>query len=220
MNIRSDITKTVGNTPLVRINKMTKGLDATILAKLEFFNPLSNTSILTNTYNSLTTPIVGPFLYNENLKSEDLIDGDHCEWNDYEQTERVIARYNHKITFNQSYFSIDTNAPQTNQFGYFYKPHNPIVLRKYSTYVEEGDPLKVSNIPDYSFYSNLSNSFRWRDLYSYGFIDNDSIGVDYPFINGKHYPFVNTVFRITPEGSNIGVQNITVIAEPTTDECE
>lgn len=42
MNILSDITKTVGNTPLVRINKLTKGLDATILAKLEFFNPLSS----------------------------------------------------------------------------------------------------------------------------------------------------------------------------------
>jgi len=42
MNIQSDITKTVGNTPLVRINKLTKGIDATILAKLEFFNPLSS----------------------------------------------------------------------------------------------------------------------------------------------------------------------------------
>jgi hypothetical protein len=183
-------------------------------------NPLSNTSILTNTYNSLTTPIVGPFLYNENLKSEDLIDGDHCEWNDYEQTERVISKYNHKITYNQAYFSLNTNAPQNNQFGYFYKPHDPIVIRKYSTYVEEGDPLKVSNIPDYSFYSNLSNSFRWRDLYPYGFIDNDGVGVDYPFINGKHYPFVNTIFRIIPEGSNVGVQNINVIAPPTTDDCE
>ena len=42
MNILSDITKTVGNTPLVRINKLTKGLNATVLAKLEFFNPLSS----------------------------------------------------------------------------------------------------------------------------------------------------------------------------------
>ena len=42
MNIRSDITKTVGNTPLVRINKLAKGLNAAILAKLEFFNPLSS----------------------------------------------------------------------------------------------------------------------------------------------------------------------------------
>lgn len=41
-NIFSDITKTIGNTPLVRINKLAEGLDAEILAKLEFFNPLSS----------------------------------------------------------------------------------------------------------------------------------------------------------------------------------
>ncbi len=40
--IFSDITKTVGNTPLVRINKITAGLKATILVKLESFNPLSS----------------------------------------------------------------------------------------------------------------------------------------------------------------------------------
>jgi cysteine synthase A len=40
--IFSDITKTVGNTPLVKINKIAEGLNATILAKLEFFNPLSS----------------------------------------------------------------------------------------------------------------------------------------------------------------------------------
>ncbi|MGE5280293.1 MAG: cysteine synthase A [Deltaproteobacteria bacterium] len=40
--IYSDITKTIGNTPLVRINKLTAGLNATVLAKLEFFNPLSS----------------------------------------------------------------------------------------------------------------------------------------------------------------------------------
>lgn len=38
----TDITKTIGNTPLVRINKMAEGLKATVLAKLEFFNPLSS----------------------------------------------------------------------------------------------------------------------------------------------------------------------------------
>ncbi|MDD4900470.1 MAG: cysteine synthase A [Candidatus Omnitrophica bacterium] len=40
--IYEDITKTVGNTPLVKINKLAKGIDAEILAKLEFFNPLSS----------------------------------------------------------------------------------------------------------------------------------------------------------------------------------
>ncbi len=38
----NDITKTIGNTLLVRINKLTKGFNATILAKLESFNPLSS----------------------------------------------------------------------------------------------------------------------------------------------------------------------------------
>lgn len=40
--IFSDITQTVGNTPLVRINKITSGLKSTILVKLESFNPLSS----------------------------------------------------------------------------------------------------------------------------------------------------------------------------------
>jgi cysteine synthase A len=40
--IFDDITKTIGNTPLVRLNRITQGLQATILAKLESFNPLSS----------------------------------------------------------------------------------------------------------------------------------------------------------------------------------
>ncbi|MDD5097515.1 MAG: cysteine synthase A [Candidatus Omnitrophica bacterium] len=40
--IFSDITKTVGNTPLVRLNRMAEGLQATVLVKLESFNPLSS----------------------------------------------------------------------------------------------------------------------------------------------------------------------------------
>ncbi len=40
--IFSDITKTVGGTPLVKLNQITKGLEAVVLAKLESFNPLSS----------------------------------------------------------------------------------------------------------------------------------------------------------------------------------
>jgi cysteine synthase A len=40
--IFDDITKTVGNTPLVRINRMAAGTSATVLAKIESFNPLSS----------------------------------------------------------------------------------------------------------------------------------------------------------------------------------
>lgn len=42
MRFYSDITKLIGRTPLVRINKITRGTNNLILAKLEFFNPLSS----------------------------------------------------------------------------------------------------------------------------------------------------------------------------------
>ncbi len=40
--IYNNIVETVGHTPLVKLNKVTAGLDATILLKCEFFNPLGS----------------------------------------------------------------------------------------------------------------------------------------------------------------------------------
>ena len=42
--VYGSITETIGNTPLVRLNRLTKerGVDAEILLKLEFFNPISS----------------------------------------------------------------------------------------------------------------------------------------------------------------------------------
>ena len=39
MKIAQNVTELVGNTPLVRLNRVTEGLDADVVAKLEFFNP-------------------------------------------------------------------------------------------------------------------------------------------------------------------------------------
>jgi len=39
MKIANSVTDLIGNTPLVRINRMAKGLGATVVAKLEFQNP-------------------------------------------------------------------------------------------------------------------------------------------------------------------------------------
>ncbi len=39
MKIANDITELVGNTPLVRLNKLTEGAVAEVVAKLEFYNP-------------------------------------------------------------------------------------------------------------------------------------------------------------------------------------
>jgi cysteine synthase A len=37
-----DITETIGNTPLVQLNRVTGDSGATVLAKLECFNPLAS----------------------------------------------------------------------------------------------------------------------------------------------------------------------------------
>ena len=42
MKIANHIGELIGNTPLVRLNRMTKGMPATVAAKLEFFNPVSS----------------------------------------------------------------------------------------------------------------------------------------------------------------------------------
>ena len=39
MNIAHSITDLIGNTPLVELNRLTEGLEARVVAKLEFFNP-------------------------------------------------------------------------------------------------------------------------------------------------------------------------------------
>ena len=39
MNIANSVTDLIGNTPLVRLNRLAEGLGATIALKLEFFNP-------------------------------------------------------------------------------------------------------------------------------------------------------------------------------------
>src|ERR1700743_3562839 len=39
MDIKNNILETIGHTPLIRLNKITKTLPCTVLAKVEYFNP-------------------------------------------------------------------------------------------------------------------------------------------------------------------------------------
>ena len=39
MDIRNNILETIGNTPLIRLNRITRDLPCTVLAKVDYFNP-------------------------------------------------------------------------------------------------------------------------------------------------------------------------------------
>jgi len=178
-------------------------------------NTLSNTQFVTSSW---TGPLGNTFNYVQSLKYDDILDGDFCEWNDYEQNERVISDLYHKFIYNTNYFNIGAPPGPQNPYGYYYKPHYSLTTRVYSDYIEGGDIKNVVGIPNYAHFSTVSNEFIWRDIYSYGFIDTRGRGVNYPFLNGGHYPSSNYIFRIIPEGTNYSEQ--LTVAEPLIDDCE
>lgn len=186
----------------------------------DLYNNKSNTHIRVNSYTK-TNGVTKTFYYNNDLLINDIIDGDFCEWNDYEQIERVVSKYYHKLKYNEDIFQT-TYSASTNAPGFYYNPHVPITLRIFSNYIEVGDSDKVTNVPNYSYFSSTDKQFRWRDIYEYGFRDNDSRGVDYPYLNSAHYPFVSTIFKLMPEGSNINNNDTenNLGTKPLIDDCE
>jgi hypothetical protein len=184
----------------------------------ELTNNASDTNIQTNNY-TLTSGATKTFYYNQDLMSGDTIDGDFCEWNDYAQIERVVSPYYQKINYNQNVFQT-TDTYSTNSPGFYYKPHTSMTIRVFSDYVETAVAGQVDNVPFYSFYSSSDQSFRWRDLYTYGFKDNLERGVNYPFLNSAQYPFKETIFRLIPEGINYNTLGVQYPIKPLFDECE
>ena len=39
MDIKNNILETIGNTPLIKLNKITKDVPGLVLAKVDYFNP-------------------------------------------------------------------------------------------------------------------------------------------------------------------------------------
>jgi len=185
-------------------------------------NNRSDSNIVVSSYT--LTDISGntnTFYYNSDLKAGDIISGDFCEWNNYEQVERIISTYYHKIKYNKDIFQIEP-TPSYNSRGYYYQPHNPMTIKVFSDYIESGDKSTVDLVPSYSFYSNSNQEFRWRDIYLYGFKDEFGRGVDYPYLNNAHYPFQNVIFRLIPEGDNGNnyIMGYDIPTKPKIDECE
>lgn len=157
------------------------------------------------------------FYYNLDLNTGSTLSGSICEFNDWEQKETELSEISHKISFNPQIL-FNNSTPQLPN-GYVYKPHYEVDVRVFSDYVEKGLKSEVDLIPDYSYLSDYSQEWRWRDIYPYGFIDSDGNGVDNPFMNGAHYPFRNILFLISPMEKNINNNN-TIIFQPIIDDCE
>ena len=173
------------------------------------------------------------FYYNRTLNVGDILKGDFCEYNDIEQNEYVLSDLFHKYSFNTNYFSpsqINTNVPAVNEFnevidsilppGYSYKPHYSIPIRVFSNYVETIGVNQISQVPFYAYYSNNTDSLIWRDIYTYGYTDSENRGVDFPFINGAHYPFGDIIFLQHPMSRDTSGYFTNTINQPTTDDCE
>ena len=157
------------------------------------------------------------FYYNKDLPIGTELKGDICEWNEFEQKETVVSPISHKYSFNPSV--ITTSGSVNLPDGYTYNPHHSVKLRVYSDYIEVGDKEDVSGVPDYSFFSKYEGQWRWRDIYSYGFVDSSGNGVNHPFLNGEHYPFADILFLQSPIMKNNNVYN-DIIFQPIIDNCE
>ena len=90
----------------------------------------------------------------------------------------------------------------------------------FSDYIETGIKNQVDVVPPYSYFSENDNKFLWRDLYTYGFIDNNGLGLSIPFINNAHYPFKTIYFLHYNVQRDVNDTNATIINQPTVDDCE
>ncbi len=174
-------------------------------------NNKDNIPIGSYTFNNRT------FNYNEFLNVGHVLKGDFCEYNYTEQKEYVLSPIYHKYSFNPIHFldNSTTNYPS----GYSYEPHSSIQLRSFSQDLNFSDKKNLDIVPKYAWFSIYENNFVWRDIYDYGYIDDNNNGNNYPFINGAHYPFKHLLFLQRPiMRSNLITTNL--INQPINDDCE
>jgi hypothetical protein len=184
-------------------------------------DPWWNHNSLSNKDNINTVSYISQgytFYYNRLLKKDDVIKGDFCEYNDYEQKEYVLSPIYHKYSINTNVFF--DNSTNDYPSGYVYQPHNSIPIRVFSDYVETQNAENVANVPFYSYFSEKTNQFIWRDLYSYGYVDSENLGLNIPFTNNAHYPFKTINFLNYPVIRDVNAPTTSGYNEPTTDDCE
>ena len=194
-----------------------------------------------NLVNVPFTPYMGTnFIGGDPLIIGDRIRGEFVEYNMMELKEREISKIQHKFNWNQDAFAIDltnngiTDPNNNEKRGYTYSPHYEVPIRTFSSYIEEGDPENISkdvnthidkdSIPGYATYFTRDGLWKWRDLYDIGFLEDGKFGVDYPYMNGAHYPKTDVRFyikrQVAFEVYKEPVAGINPLEEFTQDDCQ
>lgn len=127
----------------------------------------------------------------------DFIIGNLITRGDGDFDETIINEQIHKIKINYN----------TNEFLTFkFNPFIKIKLKDYNDTVYygniNGNTKNILNIPDYAkFVGNPDDgNVIWKELLPHGFIDPiNGLGVNYPFVNGRHYVYTNNILSIQPD---------------------
>ena len=107
--------------------------------------------------------------------------GDFIEFNSKELSERKSSEVIHR-------FGVSSNP---NGEGYYYKPFTKLDVRVYSEVIETAEPNEiVIDIPN-NYVKYADGSIAWKDLLTIGYFENGTNGVEYPFLNGAHYYYIN-----------------------------
>lgn len=191
---------------------VSSGIETPYIPKLMTSNTntyLKNVPVINRIHNGNTLPFETHIPLESNLSINDnVFYGDLVEYNMYEVQEIVLAEVSHRFnTVNRetapslTYYDNIGSAPTTKtttlgprQEGYFYKAHNLIKIREYSSYIEQGDSSTIG-IPSYAV-DLLDGRYLWRDLLEIGYNQSDVKPLDYPFMNGCHYMYQNDCFLV------------------------
>jgi hypothetical protein len=153
-----------------------------------------NTSRETNIGSDTFTKSGFTFTFGEELPTGTTLIGDFVEYNKKEIKERVISGTFHKIynpttlfDYGQTDSEVYSGATATNPIGLYYQVHHRVKLRELSPYLETAKTNQIYNLPENTVYDKDENVWRWRDLYSHGYIDPNGFGTNFPYVNNIHY---------------------------------
>lgn len=132
-----------------------------------------------------------------------IVYGDVVIWNKETYTETKFIDKEIKIITN--YEEVDGMFTNNERIIWKYNPLFPIridyLANEYK--IENISGTTEVNIPDYAIELDNKGNYIWRDKLDKGFIDNlYNIGVDHPFVNGKHYVYSNHIIKLVPDLSD------------------